>query len=89
MEWTTSTTQLAALLIPLAVVSMDMIRRRIRSRIERKGYSLPPGPTPLPFFGSALSVNMEEPFKTYTEWRAKYGECGYAELEWMHDSDNF
>ena len=86
MEWTPSITQLTALLIPLAVVSVDMIRRRIRDRIERKGYSLPPGPTPLPFFGSALSVNREEPFRTYTEWQAKYGKYGSAEsVERMTD----
>ena len=83
MEWTTSTTQLATLLIPLAVVSADMIRRLIRDRIERNGYPLPPGPTPLPFFGSALSVNREEPFRTYTEWREEYGWYNNAEPECM------
>ena len=85
MEWTTSTTQLAAL-FPLAVLSVDMVRRLIRNRIERKGYSLPPGPTPLPFLGSALSVNREEPFRTYTEWQAKYGKYGSAEPEWMTEN---
>ena len=86
MEWIPSTIQLAALLILFAVVSVDVIRRRIRDRIERKGYSLPPGPTPLPFFGSALSVNREEPFKTYTEWQTKYGKYGSAEPECITDN---
>ncbi|KAF8142014.1 cytochrome P450 [Boletus edulis] len=77
MEWTT--TQLAAL-AALTLVSVDIIRRFIRNRIERKGYPLPPGPTPLPLIGSVLSVNTKEPFRTYTEWRAKYGDIMYIRL---------
>lgn len=74
MEWTMSTTQLAAI-FPFAVLSVDIIRRLVQDRIERKGYPFPPGPTPLPFLGSALSVNIEEPFRTYTAWQTTYGEC--------------
>ena len=69
--------QLAAL-VPLSILFAALIWRFIQDRIERKGYPLPPGPTPLPFLGSALSVNIREPFRTYTEWRTKYGECGDA-----------
>ena len=45
MEWTPSATQLAAL-VPLAIVSVDVIQQVVHNPIERKGYPLPPGPTP-------------------------------------------
>ena len=74
MQWSNSVTQLAAL-VPLVIVIVDLVRRMIHNRIERKGYPLPPGPTPFPILGSALSINTQQPWLTYTEWQAKYGEC--------------
>ncbi|KIJ11833.1 hypothetical protein PAXINDRAFT_33646, partial [Paxillus involutus ATCC 200175] len=41
---------------------------------------LPPGPTPIPLLGNALSVDTEEPWKTYTAWNAAYGDVLYARL---------
>ena len=80
MEWSASAPQPSAIKLTAlalsALVTLDVLRRFIHNRIKRQGLPLPPGPTPLPVLGSALSVNAQEPWLTYTAWRAKYGEWG-------------
>ncbi|KAG6381871.1 cytochrome P450 [Boletus reticuloceps] len=84
MDWLTlvsrpSVAQLTTLALP-AIVIVVAIRWFIRNRVERKAHCLPPGPTPLPILGSALSVNAQEPWLTYTAWKAKYGDVMYVRL---------
>ncbi|KAF8547992.1 cytochrome P450 [Imleria badia] len=85
MEWPTVASQPSAfqlaVLILAAIVTVDIVRRFSRGCIEKKGYPLPPGPTPLPVLGSALSIrNPQEPWLTYTAWRPKYGDLMYVRL---------
>ncbi|KIJ63246.1 hypothetical protein HYDPIDRAFT_92560 [Hydnomerulius pinastri MD-312] len=78
MSWSPGTR--LALLVPASVVVVDIIRRLVQARRQREGFPFPPGPTPVPFLGNILSIDAEEPWKTYTEWRATYGDILYVRL---------
>ncbi|KAF8837245.1 cytochrome P450 [Paxillus ammoniavirescens] len=69
-----------ALSILASVVAVDIIQRVLRSRRERNGLPLPPGPMSLPLLGNGFSVDTKEMWKTYTEWNVTYGEVLYVRL---------
>ncbi|KAG1879039.1 cytochrome P450 [Suillus subluteus] len=58
--------------IPLSFVVVTALRRFIKKRQNKP--SLPPGPVPLPLLGNVLSIDAREPWLTYTEWGATYGD---------------
>ncbi|KAG1839787.1 cytochrome P450 [Suillus subluteus] len=58
--------------IPLSFVIVTALRRFIKKRQNKP--SLPPGPVPLPLLGNVLSIDAREPWLTYTEWGATYGD---------------
>ncbi|KIK95907.1 hypothetical protein PAXRUDRAFT_826540 [Paxillus rubicundulus Ve08.2h10] len=81
MPYSISSSTGLALLVPIvSAVALDIIWRLVCSRRQREGSPLPPGPTPLPLFGNTLSVDVEEPWKTYTEWKATYGDVFHLRL---------
>jgi len=45
----------------------------VRKRLTPHQLPLPPGPKGLPFLGSALDINKNEPWLTYGEWKKSYG----------------
>ncbi|KAG1732053.1 cytochrome P450 [Suillus lakei] len=64
--------------IPLSFVAVAVLRRFIKNRQNKS--SLPPGPAPLPLLGSVLSVDAKEPWLTYTEWCATYGDLVFVRI---------
>ncbi|KAG1855609.1 cytochrome P450 [Suillus subluteus] len=58
--------------IPLSFVAVTALWRFIKKR--QNNPSLPPGPVPLPLLGNILSIDPQEPWLTYTEWGATYGD---------------
>lgn len=59
----------SALTISFAFLAL----RAWRNRQLAHGSRPLPGPQGLPFIGSALSINIREPWSTYTEWSKCYG----------------
>ncbi|KAG1855572.1 cytochrome P450 [Suillus subluteus] len=58
--------------IPLSFVAVTALMRLIKKR--QNNHSFPPGPVPLPLLGNVLSIDAKEPWLTYTEWGAMYGD---------------
>ncbi|KAG2152780.1 cytochrome P450 [Suillus clintonianus] len=56
----------------LAVTVLLLLYRRSWSR-KSAGLPLPPGPRPLPFLGNIFDIDMVHPWRTYSEWKKRYG----------------
>ncbi|KAG1849795.1 cytochrome P450 [Suillus tomentosus] len=63
-------------ILPASFIVITSLKRFIRNRQNK----LPPGPVPLPLLGNVLSVNTKEPWLTYTEWAAVYGDLFFVRL---------
>ncbi|KAG1785857.1 cytochrome P450 [Suillus plorans] len=58
--------------ISLSFVAVKALKRFIKKR--QNNAPLSPGPVSLPLLGSVLSIDAYEPWLTYTEWGAAYGD---------------
>ncbi|KAG1739604.1 cytochrome P450 [Suillus lakei] len=65
-------------ILPISFVIVTAFRRFIKNRQTRP--SLPPGPVPLPLLGNILSINTKEPWLTYTQWQAVYGDLVFVRI---------
>ncbi|KAG2114148.1 cytochrome P450 [Suillus discolor] len=63
-------------ILPASFIVITSLKRFIRNRQKK----LPPGPVPLPLLGNVFSVNTKEPWLTYTEWAAVYGDLFFVRL---------
>ncbi|KAG2038716.1 cytochrome P450 [Suillus americanus] len=64
--------------LPASLVVIKAFTRFIDSRQNKP--RLPPGPAPLPLLGNVLSLDTKEPWLTYTEWGATYGDLFVVRL---------
>jgi hypothetical protein len=57
--------------LPVSLVVIKAFVRFIDIRKNKPCF--PPGPVPLPLLGNILSIDLKQPWLTYTEWGAAYG----------------
>ncbi|KAF9228921.1 cytochrome P450 [Gyrodon lividus] len=80
MDYSVPSVTRLALLVPVYVIILEIIRRFLRNKKERKASPLPPGPTIFQLLRNVFSIDTDEPWKTYTEWQAVYGDILCARL---------
>ncbi|KAG2336907.1 cytochrome P450 [Suillus weaverae] len=70
--------RLAIAIFPISFVVVTALGRYIKNRQTKP--PLPPGPVPIPLLGNILSINTKEPWLTYTQWHAVYGDLVFARI---------
>nr|XP_056701747.1 cytochrome P450 2D6-like [Euleptes europaea] len=73
--WNNITAMLICLLLLALLLDYVMCRKR-SSRF-------PPGPTPLPFFGNLLQLNLRQPHSTFQNVAKKYGPVSSLQVGWQ------
>lgn len=68
----------------LAAIALLLMYRWAFSR-KLTGLPLPPGPQSLPFLGNVGDIDLARPWRTYSEWKKKYGQyCDFKHLPLSH-----
>ncbi|KAG1761047.1 cytochrome P450 [Suillus occidentalis] len=68
----------AVVVFLISFVVVSALRRLIKNKQTKP--SLPPGPVPIPLLGNILSINTKEPWLTYTQWHAVYGDLIFVRV---------
>ncbi|KIJ68050.1 hypothetical protein HYDPIDRAFT_83068 [Hydnomerulius pinastri MD-312] len=66
--------------LPIVLLFLAFVKVYLKKRRDVVGRQLPPGPPPTPTLGNIRGIDTRQPWKTYSQWGAEYGDIIYTRL---------